>query len=169
MWKCDCTQQVRVQSLHIIPRHTAVSLTDDFPPGGEAVILGIRQQEVEEVLEDKGEVWGKIKAVTTRTHRSHCAALGRCAEDSNMSFAVACLVCRSQFTITAPPNMSHSSWAPFSWASPSVCYWGLAISPKHWTSTCQLADDLWSTVSHRFSPNPRGQPALDHCDNLMLL
>lgn len=73
------------------PRHMAVSLTDDFPPGGEAVILGPRQREVEEVLEDKGEVWGKIKAVTTHTHRSHCAASGRRAKDSNMPFAVACL------------------------------------------------------------------------------
>lgn len=73
------------------PRHMAVSLTDDFPPGGEAVILGPRQREVEGVLEDKGEVWGKIKAVTTHTHRSHCAASGRRAKDSNMPFAVACL------------------------------------------------------------------------------
>lgn len=97
-----------------------------------------------------------------------------CVEDSSASFCCCVslkrtwwLARRSQFTITTRPNILTGPLFPEQVNPFVIKEW--PSRPNTESQQCQLADDLWSTVSHRFSPNPRGQPALDHCDNLMLL
>lgn len=96
----------------------AVSLTDDFPPGGEAVILGTRQREVEEVLEDKGGGFEERSKLSQLAHTevavqlwvaarkiATCRSLWRVFEADVMTCA--------PFTIHNHHPAKHSYRAPF--------------------------------------------------------